>query len=326
MRAARLELALDSGAWILPPSGDIAVMRPRAGDDLSALPKSRAVVRTGFRPDQDYFADQGYRTESKGFSAALICLPRARAEAQAMIFDAVTLVGPGGALAIDGQKTDGFDSALKDLRGAGVVTGEVISKAHGKFVAFAASPVPASWAAADTRFDGFITRPGVFSADGPDKGSVLLAAALPADLPARVGDLGAGWGYLSRAILQRPGVKRLDVVEAERVALDCARINVSSPHAVFHWADATTFKPERPWNAVVMNPPFHTARLPDPALGLAFIQAAHRGLAPDGVLWMVANRHLPYEPALKTLFRQMEEVGGDGAFRVSRAAYPIRSR
>ena len=326
MRAVRLDMALQAGAWILPPAGDIAVMRPRAGDDLSALPASRTVVLTGFRPDQDYFAAQGYRVEGKAFSAALICLPRARAEAWAMMAQAVALVGPGGSLAIDGQKTDGFDSALKDLRSAGFELGEVISKAHGKFVSFTAAAVPAAWPAADTQVDGFITRPGVFSADGVDKGSLLLAAALPADLPARVADLGAGWGYLSRAILQRQGVKRLDVVEAEKVALDCARLNVPNPRAEFHWADATTFKPERPWNAVVMNPPFHTARTPDPALGVAFIRAAHRGLAPDGVLWMVANRHLPYEPTLKTLFRQVEEVGGDGAFRVSRAAYPVRTK
>jgi 16S rRNA (guanine1207-N2)-methyltransferase len=326
MRAVRLELALDSGAWILPPSGDIAVMRPRAGDDLSALPMSRVVVRTGFRPDHDHFIAEGYRTDSKGISAALVCLPRSRAEAWAMLAEAVALVGPGGSLAIDGQKTDGFDSALKDLRGAGFALGEVVSKAHGKFVSFTAAPVPTGWAAADHLVDGFITRPGVFSADGPDKGSQLLVAALPKDLPARVGDLGAGWGYLSRAILQRSAVKRLDVVEAEKVALDCARLNVTNPHAVFHWADATTFKPERPWNAVVMNPPFHTGRAPDVALGLAFIAAAHRNLAPDGVLWMVANRHLPYEPTLKSLFRQVEEVGGDGTFRVSRAAYPVRTR
>ena len=201
-----------------------------------------------------------------------------------MLAEAVAMTGNGGRIAVDGQKTDGVDSILKELRGAGLTLGEVISKAPGKLVGLLAAPVPAGWAAADTRVDGFVTRPGVFSADGPDRGSHLLAEALPADLPARVADLGAGWGYLSRAILQRPGVKRLDVVEAEKVALDCARINVTNPHAVFHWADATTFRPERPWNAVVMNPPFHTARVPDPALGAAFIRTAHRGLLPDGVL------------------------------------------
>ncbi len=324
MEAARLELALDSGAWILPPAGDVAVMRPRAVDDLSALPKSRTVVLTGFRPDHDHFLGQGYRVEGKAYSAVLICLPRTKAEALAMLAEAVAMTGNGGRIAVDGQKTDGFDSILKELRGAGLELGEVVSKAHGKLVSFLAAPLPAAWAATDTRLEGFVTRPGVFSADGPDRGSQLLVAALPADLPARVADLGAGWGYLSRAILQRSGVKRLDVVEAEKVALDCARLNVTNPHAAFHWADATTFKPERPWNAVVMNPPFHTARAPDPALGAAFIRAAHRGLLPDGVLYMVANKHLPYEPVLKALFRQVEEVGSDGAFRVYRAAYPIR--
>ena len=326
MEAARLELALDSGAWILPPAGDVAVMRPRAVDDLSALPKSRTVVLTGFRPDHDHFLEQGYRVEGRAYCAVLVCLPRAKAEALAMLAAAVAMTGNGGRIAVDGQKTDGFDGILKELRGAGLELGEVVSKAHGKLVSFLAAPLPSSWAAVDTKVEGFTTRPGVFSADGPDKGSQLLVAALPADLPARVADLGAGWGYLSRAILQRPGVKRLDVVEAEKAALDCARMNVTNPHAAFHWADATTFRPERPWNVVVMNPPFHTARAPDLALGVAFIRAAHRGLLPDGVLYMVANRHLPYEPVLKALFRQVEEIGGDGAFRVSRAAYPIRSK
>ena len=51
-------------------------------------------------------------------------------------------------------------------------------------------------------------------------------------------------------------------------------------------------------DAVVMNPPFHTGRTAEPGLGQAFITAAARLLAPQGQLWMVANRHLPYETAL----------------------------
>ena len=154
----------------------------------------------------------------------------------------------------------------------------------------------------------------------------MPAAALPNDLPPLVGDLGAGWGYLSRAILARPGVRCLDVVEAERVALDCARVNLPDTRAAFHWADATRFRPDRPWGAVVMNPPFHIGREADPGLGYAFLHAAHSGLAPTGVLWMVANRHLPYDKTLHELFRDVTEVSRDPAFRVIRAAYPVRSR
>jgi len=164
---------------------------------------------------------------------------------------------------------------------------------------------------------GFVTRPGVFSADGSDRGSVLLAAALPEKIKGHVADLGAGWGYLSRAILAHDGVKSLDLVEADREALDCARENITDPRAVFHWADATSFKPARPWDVVVMNPPFHTSRAADPELGAAFIRAAHRGLLPSGSLWLVANRHLPYDRILTPLFRNVEDIG---------AAYPIRAR
>jgi 16S rRNA (guanine1207-N2)-methyltransferase len=49
-------------------------------------------------------------------------------------------------------------------------------------------------------------------------------------------------------------------------------------------------------------------------------------LSPPGVLWLVANRHLPYDRVLTTLFREVQDIGGDAAFRVIRASHPIRAR
>ena len=318
-------MALASGAWVLPATGDIAVYRARIGDDLSALPKARVVVLTGFKPDHDHFAGLGYRTALVGQpGAALVCVPRAKDHARALLAEAATALRPGGVLVIDGQKTDGIEAVLKDCHGLGLELGEAMSKGHGRICVCPADGRLLAWAAQDRDIGGFVTRPGVFSADGPDLGSELLAAALPKDLPSRVADLGAGWGYLSRAVLARPGVRHLDVVEAEREALNCAARNLDDPRVTLHWADARSFRPDKLWGAVVMNPPFHSGREADPALGQAFLSAAHKGLTPDGVLWMVANRHLPYDKALRALFRDVEEVAGDGAFRVTRAAYPLR--
>ena len=326
MRSARLELALAIGALTLPEAGDILVLRPRAGDDLSALPKDRVVVLTGFKPDFDYFAAQGYRMEPGAPAAlALVCLPRAKAEARALLARAESLLAPGGMIAVDGQKTDGVDTALKDCKSLGLSVGEAVAKAHGKLALVTPAASLRDWAAQAMQIDdGFTTLPGVFSAEHADRGSVLLAAALPAKLPARVADLGAGWGYLSRAILEREGVKELDLVEAEADALDCARLNITDARARFYWADATAIRPTKLWDAVVMNPPFHTTREADPGLGMAFLKAAHRGLTPSGSLWLVANRHLPYEKVLRSLFKQVEDIGGDNAFRVTRAVAPIR--
>jgi 16S rRNA (guanine1207-N2)-methyltransferase len=176
--------------------------------------------------------------------------------------------------------------------------------------------------AVDQNFCGFITQSGVFSAGAVDSASALLAEALPEHLAGDVLDLGAGWGYLSAEIVKRVGVTRLDLVEADYFALDCAKRNLCDPRAKFHWADA------RDWtgvyDAVVMNPPFHTGREGDPELGRAFITAARSCLRPKGTLYMVANRHLPYETTLEQCFAKVLELPGNGRFKLFQASRPKR--
>lgn len=325
MRSARLSMALETGALSLPVEGRIAVYGPRLGDDLSALPRDRVVALTGFKPDHDHFAALYSVTPAPPYAAAIVCLPRSREAARALIARAAAEVGPGGWIAVDGQKTDGIDTALKDLR-VRVDLSDSLSKAHGKLAFFPVGPDLSDWSARPSQADGFQTLPGVFSADGADPGSVLLAASLPEKLGGKIADLGAGWGFLAAAILQRPGVKRLDLVEAEADALACARVNITDPRARFHWADATGWRPETLLDAVVMNPPFHTGRTAEPALGAAFIRAARRMLAPDGSLWLVANRHLPYDAVLAECFLEARDVAGDSRFRVIHATKPRRAK
>lgn len=325
MRSARLDMALKTGALELPPVGRIAVYRPRIGDDLSALPQRRVTVLTGFKPDHDHFAARCSVVPEPPYAAALVCLPRSREAARALIARAAAEVAPGGWIAVDGQKTDGIDTALKDLRGR-VDLSDSLSKAHGKLASFRAGVDLSDWRATPHQVQGFQTLPGIFSADGPDRGSILLAGALPAKLGGKVADLGAGWGFLAAEIVKRPGVKRVDLVEAEADALDCARVNVTDPRARFHWSDATLWRPETLMDVVVMNPPFHTGRVADPALGAAFIRAARRMLAPSGELWLVANRHLPYDAVLSDCFLTVEDLPGDTGFRVIHATKPRRAK
>jgi 16S rRNA (guanine1207-N2)-methyltransferase len=287
-------------------------------------------VVQGFRPDHDALAAQGFRVlpgiPDRQFAGALVCLPRAREAARAAVAAAAAAVVPGGPVAVDGQKDDGIDALLRELKARLALGGPVV-KAHGRLAVFVAGERLADWAAGETELpDGWITRPGVFSADRPDRGSVLLAEALPPRLKGKGVDLGAGWGYLARAVLARDTVTRLDLVEADHAALACARRNVTDPRAVFHWADATVWSAERRADFVVMNPPFHRGRAADPALGTAFLAAAARALAPDGTLWLVANRGLPYDRLLQSLFREVEEIGADASFRLTRAARPMPPR
>jgi 16S rRNA (guanine1207-N2)-methyltransferase len=326
MQPSRLNLALETGALMLPPAGRIAVFRPRDGYDLAALPAERVEVIQGFKPDHDSFAAQGFATVAEatgGYGAAVVCLPRAKAEARALIARAAATVAPGGLIAVDGQKTDGVDSVLKELRGRAEL-GEVLAKAHGKIAVFVnPGEAPfADWAEAAPRrlAEGFVTRPAAFSSGGVDPGSAALAAALPVKLPGKVADFGAGWGYLAAEVLKRDGVAEAHLIEAEHDALEAARANITDPRARFHWADATRFVPDTRFGAIVMNPPFHQGREADPGLGRAFIAAAARALLPSGTLWMVANRHLPYERTLAEVFRSVEELPGPPAFKIYRAS------
>ena len=226
---------------------------------------------------------------------------------------------------VDGQKHDGIDSMIRALRDAGASLSDPLAKAHGKLVVASGGDL-SGWAAEPlTTPDGFTIPVGAFSAEGPDPASVLLASLLPAGLSGRVADLGAGWGYLARAVLAHEAVSECHLVEAEYDALEAARLNLPDPRARFHWADATAFATEAALDHVVSNPPFHVSRQADPELGRRFIAAAARLLRPRGTFWMVANRHLPYEAELRKHFASVTELAGDPAFKVFRAEHP-RSR
>ncbi len=328
--SSRLTLAFDTGLP-LPSDGQIGVFHPRAGMELELLPRDRVRIIQPLRPDHDAFAALGYVTAPRAdpadrFALSLVCLPRAKSLARALVAQAAACTD--GLIVVDGAKTDGIDSLLRDTRKRTDIAGQ-LSKAHGKLFWFAADPDAfADWQPPEVQTtDGFRTAPGVFSADGIDPASQLLARHLPHHVGNHVADLGAGWGYLSAHLLQDPKLQALHLVEADHAALDCARHNLTDPRARFHWADALTWVAPGPVDAVVMNPPFHNnARAADPGLGRGFIETAARLLPPRGQLWMVANRHLPYEQALAVHFAQTDEIAGDNRFKILHAARPSRPR
>ncbi|MEO9573111.1 MAG: methyltransferase [Tateyamaria sp.] len=326
MISDRLPLALD--AVTLPSDGLIAVLHPASGADLSALPRERVLVVSPMATVCAGFAARGYEVAPElpagtRFATSVVCLTRARAEAQALIAGAMARTD--GLVIVDGQKTDGADSMLKAMRARGDVSAP-ISKAHGKIYWADGGADFSEWVKRpELQPGGFWTAPGVFSADGVDPASELLVQALPEVMVGTVADLGAGWGYLSAHILTRD-VKAVHLVEAHDMALQCARHNVTDPRAEFHWADATRWTPPVQVDAVVMNPPFHAGRAADPSLGRAFIATAARILKPHGALWMVANRHLPYEEALTDAFTKVVDLDGDARFKLVRAERPKRKR
>ena len=167
--------------------------------------------------------------------------------------------------------------------------------------------------------DGLWTQPGVFSWDRLDPGSALLLKSLPPLSGVGV-DLGAGIGILAHAVLTSTKVTKLTLIDLDRRAVEAAKRNVVEPRVEVVWADARRgAELATGLDFVVTNPPFHEAGSEDKGLGQAFITAAAAMLRKSGVLWIVANRHLPYEAALNEHFKTVRPVADAGGFKVYEA-------
>ena len=168
----------------------------------------------------------------------------------------------------------------------------------------------------------FWSQPGLFAWDRIDTASALLAQHLPTDFGGAGADLGAGFGYLSRELLAKnPGIASLDLYEADLRAVALARRNVVSDRVPlgFEWHDVTRGLPCR-YDFVVTNPPFHgQSRIERPELGQRFIEVAGEAVRGGGRLWLVANRHLPYEAVLASQFRTVRTVAQEQGFKVIEA-------
>jgi len=324
MARNRFLAALDEGLVTVAPGARVALLRPPGDWPLDGLEQAQVSVSHGFFPEVARWWARGIEPTREAVPAdlAVVVAPRSRALARALVAEAAAAAP---VVVVDGQRTDGIDALWREAR-ARLGAAPALTMGHGRLFVLHPGAALADWAAGPPQrgAEGVFTQPGVFSEGRVDAGSRLLAAALPPVLPAHIADLGAGWGYLAQAVLARGGVARLDLVEAEALALDCARLNVTDPRARFHWADALEFAPGEPLGGVVMNPPFHRGREGDPALGRAFIGAARRILAPGGQLWMVSNRHLPYDEALAAAFRRVSRIGEEGGFLLHHAEGPRR--
>lgn len=313
-------------------------LRARAGG-LRPSDWPGLVCLQSFRPEADALERAGLEVlpglpdDAGHWPLVLVLPPRQRDEARALLAQAVELAGDDGVVVASVPNSEGARALALDLeRLAGPLA--VLSK-H-KCRVFWARPgagrgdgaLLAAWRRLDVPrpiLDGrFTSRPGVFAWDRIDPASALLAGHLPSALAGRAADLGCGYGFLSDALLRRcPGITALHLYEAEARALELARMNLAAQASrvalEFRWHDVTRGLPDR-YDVIVSNPPFHgQGRDARPDIGRAFIAAAAQALRPGGQLWMVANRHLPYEAALGAAFGGVRELAAEGGFKVVHA-------
>lgn len=337
-----LPFATGDLTWPAPDQapGGVLFLRARDGWPLREAARPGLVCEQSFKPEADALMRSGWPVRDPDAPAddthhplVLVLPPRQRDEARALLARAVAQCAPGGVVVACMANDEGAKSGEADLQALAGLSGR-LSKHHCRvfWARIDPSRVDAAlcdtWRALDAPrpiLDGrFLSRPGVFAWDRIDAASALLAAHLPADLRGHAADLGCGYGYLAVELLQRcPGIVALDLYEAEARSLALAERNLAacagSVPLGAHWHDVATGLPQR-YDVIVTNPPFHAqGRADRPDIGRAFIAAAAEALQPQGRLWLVANRHLPYEQTLDARFASVRTVAQGNGFKVIEA-------
>ena len=230
----------------------------------------------------------------------------------------------GGRLDVMAPKDKGGSRLKKDLQAFGAEVGESAKAHHRRCVVIKGDGLTgldeAVAGGAPRLVPGLDawSQPGVFAWDRIDQGTALLAKTLP-PLKGAGADLGCGYGALATVVLRSTAVTSLGLYDLDRRAVEAARRNVEDPRVTLAQADVRTLPTNGDLDFIVTNPPFHDGGAEDKRLGQSFIRQAAAMLGKGGVLWLVANRHLPYEAEINEAFKRVRMAADAGGYKVFEA-------
>jgi 16S rRNA (guanine1207-N2)-methyltransferase len=259
----------------------------------------------------------------ESFTAITVRAPAGAVERRFVLAQALRILAPDGRLTAFAPKDRGGLRMKKELQALGCEVGES-ARRHNR-ICLVVRPaeitgladIIASGAPRRISDDGLWTQPGVFSWDRLDAGTNALLQVLPPF--AGVGaDFGSGIGILALNVLASPKVTKLTLVELDHRAVEVSKRNVTDPRADFVWGDVRQAE-LKDLDFIVSNPPFHEGGGEDKTLGQAFIASAAAALRKGGTLWIVANRHLPYEAILGESFAKVRLAAEGGGYKVFEA-------
>lgn len=332
-----LFLGLDDLAPLEQENPQVAFLRAMHSYDLTGYAHAKTWhYEQSFAPYAAMLREAGYavspdKLTSQGtMDRVLFAATRFAEENLATLARGWQMLKPGGWL-IAAQHNDlgakRLDATMKQMGGNHLS----LSKFHCRVIAVqktecAESPLIREWLGADApqkvENTPLMAAPGMFSWRKVDAGSRLLIESLPKSLAGRGADIAAGWGYLSWELLEsRPNIQHIALYEAEKRALDMAEKNLANRagKTAFYWADATRPLEGGLVDWAVMNPPAHDLLQSAPEATAAMFATAAKALKQGGKLYLVANRHLPYERTLETLFSMQATIHETNEYKVIEA-------
>ena len=146
--------------------------------------------------------------------------------------------------------------------------------------------------------------PGVFSQNELDFGSRLLLDSLPV-LSGKVLDVGCGAGVLGAVTAKLNPDIELHLCDVNALALRSTEETLKANQLTAHvFASDVYSHVDNQYHFIISNPPFHSGLDTNYQATEQLISQAKTHLTPNGQLWIVANRFLPYPDLIERIFGQ----------------------
>lgn len=323
----------------LPDAASGRVLFINAQDDaasqgLSLLPRHAVLMQPLFHEaaplKQQGFQVLSHIPDGQEFDAVIMLVTKQHEETRGLMAQGLAHLRDGGWFIVAGANDAGGKRIAKDFAALGLVADSdsrdksrvVYARKDGNVL----QDVMQDWITQATWqpiLEGqFISRPGLFSWDRADQGSLLLREYLPLSLAGRGADFGCGYGFLSAYILQNcADITQLYALDVHDWAVEACRKNTMFAGSRIEciYQDLRVRPALDDLDFIVMNPPFHEGARVQNQLGVAFIQNAAACLKTHGTLYMVANTHLPYEDVLRDCFSSVQELAKEKGFKIIKA-------
>ncbi len=168
--------------------------------------------------------------------------------------------------------------------------------------------------------------PTLFANSKLDEGTRLLLEAMEVRVTDETLDIGSGAGFIGLHMARLASGGHVTMVDSSLAAVAASQQAIEESglsNVKVLPSDGVQAVQTQRFDLVATNPPFHQGGLQTTDIAESFIRGAAQVLHPQGRFYLVANRFLKYEYALKAHFKQVEEVGGNTRFKVLSAREPI---